>query len=380
MAVFICYRRDDAEGEARALQSRLAEETDERHLFLDHDAIGAGDNWRARIDEALRRVEAALIIIGPRWLDSLDSRANSGEQDVVRREIETCLSRQDVCVIPVLVKGAAMPNAEALPPDVRQLADRNAIEIRGSAWKDDTARLVRLLRKAGALPLSRRHWIKRGAAVIATLALGAGVYWARVEVPRIPISMTKQSAQPLVETAGLRFKALEVKSARFQGYVVEAGARGLLVAANQRPAPGTTLFRGETVEVEFIRKEPYRLVCKGGGSLGAVVPGADLRFEMHPGTWSSPDMKPGSCTWVTGPIHPNQDPVLRPVGFKHQLPELFNEAPGHMLTFCAYSEYDHPNAPRSERLVALNYQQFLTPDDNGKLNPTVGGHVCDDRL
>lgn len=158
MAVFICYRRDDAEGEARALQSRLAEETDERHLFLDHDAIGAGDNWRARIDEALRRVEAALIIIGPRWLDSLDSRANSGEQDVVRREIETCLSRQDVCVIPVLVKGAAMPNAEALPPDVRQLADRNAIEIRGSAWKDDTARLLRLLRKAVACSVPRLAW------------------------------------------------------------------------------------------------------------------------------------------------------------------------------------------------------------------------------
>jgi hypothetical protein len=34
MGVFICYRRDDAEGEARALYARLAEETDESKLFL----------------------------------------------------------------------------------------------------------------------------------------------------------------------------------------------------------------------------------------------------------------------------------------------------------------------------------------------------------
>ena len=85
MAVFICYRRDDTEGEARALHARLAEETDERHLFLDHDAIGAGDNWHVQIDEALRDVKAALIVIGPRWLGSLDVRADRGEQDVVRR-------------------------------------------------------------------------------------------------------------------------------------------------------------------------------------------------------------------------------------------------------------------------------------------------------
>jgi hypothetical protein len=379
MAVFICYRRDDTEGEARALHARLAEETDERHLFLDHDAIGAGDNWRARIDEALRDVKAALIVIGPRWLGSLDARADRGEQDVVRREIAACLSRQGVSVIPVLVKGATMPAAEALPPDVRQLADRNAIEIRGSAWKDDTARLVKVLRRARALPLSRRHWLKRAAVAIAILALGTGIYLARVEVPRIPISMTKQFAQPLVEKAGLRFNALEVKSARFQGFVVEAAARGMLVAAGQRPDPGTTLFRGQTVEVEFIMREPYRLVCKGGGALGASAPGDDLRFEKHPGTWSL-DMKPGSCTWVDAPISPNQEPVLRPVGFKNQLPEIFKAAPEQFLTFCAYSEYDRPNATRSERLVALDYRQFLTPDDNGKLNPNVAGHVCDERL
>lgn len=104
-----------------------------------------------------------------------------------------------------------------------------------------------------------------------------------------------------------------------------------------------------------------------------------LGFEKHPGSWSL-DMKPGSCAWVTGPLHPNQQPVLKPLGFKNQLSDLFQNAPGGILAFCAYSEYDHPSSGLSERLALVNYTQFLTPDDNGKLNPTTAGYVCDDRF
>jgi hypothetical protein len=380
MGVFICYRRDDAEGEARALYARLAEETDESKLFLDHDAIGAGDNWRSRIEDTLSKVEAVLVVIGPSWLTSIKSRIAGGQPDVVRSEIATCLGRSDVRVIPVVVKGAQMPSADALPDDIRQLAGRNALEVRGSAWKDDTARLVKSLRKAKALPTSRRQWLQRAAAAIALAGLAAGVYAATAEVPAIPISMNQELAQRLVEKARLRFKANHVKSAQFQGYVVESGERGLLVATGQqRPAAGSIRFLSQTVEVDFIVREPYRLVCKGGGALSAPARGDVLQFERHPGAWSL-DMSPGSCAWVTGPLHPNQDLLLRPVGFKEQLPALFEAAPGHFLTFCAYSEYDRANAQRSERLAAIDYRQFLTPDDSGKLNPTVAGHVCDERL
>jgi len=380
MGVFICYRRIDAEGEARALHARLADETDERNLFLDHDAIGAGDDWRRRIDETLSKVEAALIIIGPHWLSSINARIANGEPDEVRGEIAICLGRADVWVIPVVVKGTAMPAASALPTDIRQLADRNAVEIRGSAWKDDTARLVKALRKAQALPTSRRQWLRRAAAAIIFVVLGASIYAATVEVPAVPISMTQQFAQPLIEKAGLRFKANYVKIARFQGYVVEPTQRGMFVSTGvQRPAAASILFFGQTVDVDFIMREPYRLVCRGGGSLSGPSRGDVLQFERHPGAWSL-DMKPGACAWVTGPLHPNQDLQLKPIGFKEQLPHLFMDAPGQFLTFCAYSEYDRPNSGRSERLVAINYKQFLSPDDNGKLTPTVAGHVCDERL
>jgi hypothetical protein len=380
MAVFICYRRDDAEGEARALHARLSQETDERNLFLDHDAIGAGDNWRTRIEETLSKVEAVLVVIGPHWLSSINTRIANNEPDVVRSEIAACLDRRDVRVIPVVVKGAAMPSAESIPADIRALADRNAVEVRGSAWKDDTARLVKVLRKARALPTSRRQWLARAAAGIVLVGIGVSLNALSVRVPAVPISMTREFAQQLIERSGLRFKANPVKAAQFQGYMVESAERGVPVATGQqRPAPGSIRLLGQTVEVDLLVREPYRLVCRGGGLLDARTEADVLQFERHPGPWSL-DMHPGSCAWVTGPVHPNQDLLLRPVGFKDELANLFKIAPGGFLTFCAYSEYDHPNASRSERLAAINYQQFLSPDDNGKLNPTVAGYVCDERL
>ena len=439
--IFISYRRQDSQSAAGRLADDLKKNLAGVSVFRDVETIQPGMDFVDVINHALQSCGVLLAVIGPRWLTSVDSagqRRLDNPDDFTRLEIATALKRGDVRVIPVLVEGAQMPEPSDLPEDLRALARRNALELTDNRWNFDVSRLVATVRQALDVPdpppePPGPQW-RWPAAAIGALVVAGYVVWEwrtppvaalptsvpattppiapnsptsapdhrvpsipggegqsppngsavqkpqeRVEVPRIPISMTKQFAQPLVEKAGLRFEALEVQSARFQAYVIEAAARGLLVAANQRPAPGTTLFRGETVEVEFIRREPYRLVCKGGGSLSAVVPGADLRFEKHPGSWSL-DMKPGSCTWFGGPIHPNQDLVLRPVGFKDQLPELFKAAPGQFLTFCAYSEYDHPNEPRSERLAALNYQQFLTPDDNGKLNPTIAGHVCDDRL
>src|SRR5450755_3898234 len=111
MAVFINYRREDSEGDTRAIYNRLAEETDQRNLFLDFEAIGAGENWRSRIDDNLKKVQAALVVIGPRWLDILKARMAAGGVDPVRSEIAACLSKDGVHVIPVTVNGARFPAA-----------------------------------------------------------------------------------------------------------------------------------------------------------------------------------------------------------------------------------------------------------------------------
>jgi hypothetical protein len=374
MAVFISYRREDSEGDARALYNRLAEETDESNLFLDFEAIGAGDNWRSRIDDTLKKVKAVLVVIGPQWLDTLKARAAAGGADLVRSEIAASLAKAGVRVIPVIVKGAKVPSSDTLPDDIKSLADRNAIEVRGSAWTTDTDRLIKILRRAGALPTSRRSWMLRGAVAAAVLAAIGAVFAARVTVPSVPKDMSYKYAKALLESHGLGFQPRKLA-------VGGGDDRGIDVVADQRPAAGSTLFMGQTVEVDLLTKQPYWLVCRAGGVLGTATGGDTLEFEKHNGT-PSLDMKEGSCSWVTGAIVPNQDSVLKPLGFKDELADRFAKAPGGFLAFCAFSQYDLPNPKKSERLVLLSYDEYMIKDDAGQLHPRtgVGSHICVDRL
>lgn len=65
--------------------------------------------------------------------------------DFVRLETASALKR-DIPVIPVLVRGASMPRAEQLPPDLAELAYRNAVELTHARWDSDVQVLVKALR------------------------------------------------------------------------------------------------------------------------------------------------------------------------------------------------------------------------------------------
>jgi hypothetical protein len=74
-----------------------------------------------------------LVLIGRDWL--VPAAGGGGERridqpgDVVRIEVEEALARE-LRVIPVTVRGAAMPAREMLPPSISMLADRNGIAVR----------------------------------------------------------------------------------------------------------------------------------------------------------------------------------------------------------------------------------------------------------
>ena len=369
MAVFINYRREDSDGDTRAIYNRLAKETDERNLFLDVEAIGAGEKWRVRIDDTLKRVGAVVVVIGPRWLELLNARTAAGTFDSVRMEIAASLDKQNVQVIPVVVNGARLPAQAALPEDIRGLTDLNAIEIRGSAWTSDTERLVKALRRSGALPTSRMHWVARAAAVVAAAVLVAGFFALRREVPNLPKDMSYKYARQLIGNAGLNFVGRKIGQ--------HDGNRGFDVVSDQRPAPGTDLFVSQSVEVDLIVVEPYQLVCRGGGSFDAR-PGDDgFTFEKSDGTPSA-QMKAGSCSWLDRPMGPTEANFLEPLGFADELPDRFRSAPGGLLALCTKSQYD-PSG-KSPRLAALSFEDFMRKDDNGQLTPRIGDYVCSDRM
>ncbi len=103
--VFVSYRRDDSAGHAGRLFDRLEDHFGSDQIFLDVELEPGAD-----------------------YLRVISSRT-----------------------IPVLVQAATMPRLEQLPPSLRALAGRNALEISDSRFEFDTTRLVEVLERKGVL-------------------------------------------------------------------------------------------------------------------------------------------------------------------------------------------------------------------------------------
>jgi hypothetical protein len=371
MAVFINYRREDSDGDTRAIYNRLAEETDASNLFLDVEAIGAGENWRTRIDNMLQKVNAVVVVIGPRWLELLNARTAAGAFDSVRVEIAASLNKPNVQVIPVLVSGARLPAQGALPEDMRGLTDLNAIEVRGSAWTSDVERLVKALHKSGALPTSPARWIARAAALAAVpvvvLAVVIAFFELRREVPNLPKNMSYRFARELVSNAGLKLV----------GHKIEPRNGTINVVSVQRPPAGSHLFAGQSVEVDLVAVEPYQLVCREGQNFAYGSDDDGFRFEQYKGQ-ASIDMTEGSCAWIDRSMRQEEANVLKPLGFERNLAKHFHSAPGGLLAFCAISDYDKHN--KSPRLLALSLEWYARKEGSGQLVPIIGDYMCVDRL
>ena len=184
--VFVSYRRDDSAGFAGRLTDALERRFGADSVFRDVDDIAAGADFGVVIEQALQQVQAVLVVIGPRWLDARDERGRRLDDpgDYVRREVELALASGKP-VIPVLVGGATMPTAEALPPTLRGLANRNALALGDAGWGADLARLeVALAQWVGPTAPGERSAPVRGrralaAAMVALLLVGDDMlqYW-----------------------------------------------------------------------------------------------------------------------------------------------------------------------------------------------------------
>ena len=71
----------------------------------------------------------------------------------MRIELASALLR-DIPVVPVLVQGAKMPQADQLPDDLKDLAYRNALELTHVRWKSDVQVLIQALRPHMDVPFA----------------------------------------------------------------------------------------------------------------------------------------------------------------------------------------------------------------------------------
>lgn len=131
---------------------RLAAHYGKHSVFMDVDNIPIGIDFRGHIGETLRRTDVVLAVIGARWFGAQDGgKARIDEEsDPVRVEIETALAR-GAPVIPVLVDGAKMPDAAALPQSFGTFAFLNAAEVAtGRDFDGQIGRLIAAIDRAAA--------------------------------------------------------------------------------------------------------------------------------------------------------------------------------------------------------------------------------------
>lgn len=146
-SVFISYRRGDSEGQARLLSLQLEELLGEDSVFMDVDSIALGRDFRDVLAERLQSCDLMLALIGPEWIDAVDSRGTrrlDSPTDFVRQEIATALKRK-IRVTPVFLQGAPMPSADRLPDDLKDLAYRNGFELSHTRWESDFSEMVKRL-------------------------------------------------------------------------------------------------------------------------------------------------------------------------------------------------------------------------------------------
>ena len=183
--VFVSYRRSDAQGWAGHLQESLSQAFGESLLFFDLISIAPGEDFVAAITRAISTEGVVIALIGPTWLttSAADGRRRlDSPDDVVRAELETALGL-GARVIPVLVGGAEMPKAVALPESLRGLAQRNALELTDARWQYDFDRLVAGIESATGL--KRQHQATKEQRVAGEVRVGASARFDNVHAGNV---------------------------------------------------------------------------------------------------------------------------------------------------------------------------------------------------
>src|SRR5207237_419783 len=130
--------------------------------------------YKFKIQESASGCRAMLVLIGPQWLAGEAGQRLQDEADWVHREVRIGVERKEIWVVPVTVKGAGVPAAEALPHALKPLADYQGKELRDEHFAEDVHSLID--------SLIRDHKIERSIhpqqrAVRAGLTAGGPSWW-----------------------------------------------------------------------------------------------------------------------------------------------------------------------------------------------------------
>jgi hypothetical protein len=153
--IFISHRREDSADICGRIYDHLVARYGKPAVFKDVDDIPYGADFPAYIQAKLAECSVCLAVIGPKWLEAAtpDGRRRLDDPgDFVRLGIETAL-RLGLVVVPVLVYGARVAPAEALPASLEKLPHLNAAPVRlDPDFASDVKRLCEVTDRFVPLP------------------------------------------------------------------------------------------------------------------------------------------------------------------------------------------------------------------------------------
>lgn len=140
--IFVSYRRDSDVLRATLVRS-VIEGAFNRGIDGPKVAVfqdirqRPGVDWPIEIRARLHEARVVVAVIGPQWLTTQDSgrRRIDQDDDWVRQELQVALS-SDKTVIPVLFE-TAMPEPEALPESIRDLANKLVVRVSDERVEDE---------------------------------------------------------------------------------------------------------------------------------------------------------------------------------------------------------------------------------------------------
>ena len=159
--IFLCYRRADSAEVVDRIYERL-EIAYPGRIFRDVNQMQGGLDFRDQIALQLRECQVALVVIGPIWATATGADGRNrlaSEDDQVRIEVESVLAREALRVFPLLVRGATLPEPDAVPQSMRSLLRRHGYPIRRDPdFKSDIEQLITALDVSlGVVRLKKRN-------------------------------------------------------------------------------------------------------------------------------------------------------------------------------------------------------------------------------
>ncbi len=150
--IFISYRREDSIAYAGRLYDHLSQHFGTDKVFMDIGGIAPGEDFVSILDARVADSDLVIALIGPAWLNASNEQGRRIDQgdDFVRYELAAAL-KQGKRLIPVLVGGAKMPNADQLPPAIARLARCQAHAIDDTRFAYDLDALIRFIERRPSL-------------------------------------------------------------------------------------------------------------------------------------------------------------------------------------------------------------------------------------